>query len=344
MMNTRPLVSIVIPVFNVEKYISETVHSVIAQTYSNLEIIIVDDGSEDKSFEICKEILKTDDRIKLLRIENSGVSTARNTGIDNAKGEYILFLDSDDIISSQLLEVCITKINDNPLCDIVIFGMIFEFINKNKLKSYDKKISKDQYFSSKQSHIHFRELFENNYLTSSCNKLIKTELIRTNNLYFDKKLSFLEDFCFSLDLYKNADSIIALKQPLYKYIHRKRYSLSVKYKEDMIEMISIIDEKIKNFFETVRVDAKTNSSINAFMSHAVSMCVINELNSDKSYGEKLYVIRNFIDQNWVQAYFKSTHSNSPFNNFFRFLAIKKKYRLIVVICKVKQMIVNGGRN
>lgn len=342
-MNNIPLISIIVPVFNVEKYITKTINSALSQTYTHIELIIVDDGSIDNSYKICKEISENDNRIKLFKIENSGVSHARNVGLNKAKGEYILFLDSDDIILPQLLEVCVNKINKHPHVDFVVFGMIFEFIHNNRSRRYEKVISDNVHFSFNEFPSRFKELFENNYLTSSCNKLIKAKFIKEHNLFFDEKLSFLEDFCFSLDLYKNADSIIALQDPLYVYIHRKRYSLSVKFKKNMMSMVSVIDERIKDFFKLVKVDNETHRIISAFMSHTISMCIINELNSSKSYKEKKYSIKEFIEQNHIQEYVRNGHNNSVFNNIFRYLTLKKKYMLVILICKFKQMVINSRR-
>ncbi|WP_214793208.1 MULTISPECIES: glycosyltransferase family 2 protein [unclassified Exiguobacterium] len=342
-MNNTPLISIIVPVFNVEKYITKTINSALSQTYTHIEVIVVDDGSVDNSYKKCKEISENDNRVKLIKIENSGVSNARNVGLNKAKGEYILFLDSDDIILPHLLEVCVNEINKHPHIDFVVFGMIFKFIHNNRSRSYEKVISDNFHFSFNQFPSHFKELFENNYLTSSCNKIIKAKFIKNHNLFFDEKLSFLEDFCFSLDLYKNADSIIALKEPLYVYIHRKRYSLSVKFKKNMMRMVSVIDERIKDFFKVVKVDNETHRIISAFMSHNISMCIINELNSNKNYKDKINSTKEFIEQNYVQAYLRNGHNNSVFNNTFRYLTLKKKYMLVMLICKFKQIVINSRR-
>lgn len=93
-------VSVIVPIYNAEKYISECIESITCQTYKNLEIILINDGSLDNSIKICKQYAKNDDRIKLIDVENHGVSYARNKGIEEATGEYIIFIDSDDIIKA----------------------------------------------------------------------------------------------------------------------------------------------------------------------------------------------------------------------------------------------------
>lgn len=119
--NLNILVSVVIPVYNVEKFISEAIESVLAQSIENIEIILVDDGSTDQSLMICKQFLQKDSRVKLLRQENSGVSSARNNGLGEAKGEYVFFMDSDDTIDSDFLKDTY-EIAKNQDLDIVIIG------------------------------------------------------------------------------------------------------------------------------------------------------------------------------------------------------------------------------
>ena len=103
----KKLISVIVPVFNVEKYLEKCIESIRNQTYKNLEILLINDGSTDKSLEICNKYLEIDDRIVLLNKENGGLSSARNFGIDNAKGEYITFVDSDDFIHELMYETLV---------------------------------------------------------------------------------------------------------------------------------------------------------------------------------------------------------------------------------------------
>ena len=112
------LVSIIIPVYNVEQYVAYTIEDVCRQTYSNLQIILIDDGSPDKCGEICDQYAKHDNRIEVYHTENRGLSAARNLGIDKAEGKYIYFLDSDDRIHEKCIEILL-EIAENQKCDIV---------------------------------------------------------------------------------------------------------------------------------------------------------------------------------------------------------------------------------
>ena len=115
------LVSIVVPIYNVEKYLNRCIENLINQTYRNVEIVLVNDGSTDSCPQICDEYAKKDSRIKVIHKENQGPGVARNTGIENATGDYICFFDSDDYIESDTIEKCVLEITSND-ADMVIFG------------------------------------------------------------------------------------------------------------------------------------------------------------------------------------------------------------------------------
>ena len=166
-MNDSELISLIIPVHNVEKYLYECIESVICQTYTNLEIILIDDGSKDKSGEICEEYGKKDNRIIVIHQENGGVSSARNIGLEVAKGKYISFVDSDDYIEKTFIEELYKKIKEND-AQISMCGLNKIDDNNEILGTYG--YSKD--------FIDGRELLENKYIQDGYlwNKLYSAEI------------------------------------------------------------------------------------------------------------------------------------------------------------------------
>ena len=135
------MVSVIIPVYNIEKYIVKCVKSVMEQSYKDLEIIIINDGSSDSSYELCMELAENDSRIKVISQKNSGLSKARNTGIDNANGEWIIFLDGDDWLDRYCIEKCLEV--SLASTDIVMFPYIREYPNnprKVELFSQNQKV------------------------------------------------------------------------------------------------------------------------------------------------------------------------------------------------------------
>lgn len=196
--NIRPLVSIIVPVFNAQNYLNKLINSVLMQTYTCWELILVDDGSTDNSYEICKSYSLKDKRIKVLHQQNSGPSTARNLGMRFAYGEYVNFLDSDDWIEEDFIESF--KLNNrNAEMDIVISGMLQEYSNGAicDMPVPIMRVCKEQGIADFVFAIHKISM-----LGWVFNKMYKTSIIRKNNLHFDENVIIREDQLFVLDFMK----------------------------------------------------------------------------------------------------------------------------------------------
>ena len=181
------LISIIIPTYNVENYISKGLYSCINQTYKNIEIIVVDDGSIDNTCNIVEEYIKKDNRIHLYKKDNTGVSATRNLGINKANGDYCIFLDSDDWLVDNTIEVLVNNINDNDL----VMCSYSNYVNDKfkEARHYDSIILGKNYIlicaSKKEYH-----------LDSSCFKLFDLNIIKNNHIYFDESITNIEDGLF----------------------------------------------------------------------------------------------------------------------------------------------------
>lgn len=211
MSNCYPLVSVIIPIYNVEKYISECLDSIINQTYKNLEIILVDDGSPDSSGKMCDKYASSDLRIKVIHKENGGVSTARNAGIEISTGEWIYFIDPDDIAEKDLIDHALkTALADGT--DMCFFDFKKKYgdtlIKVNSLKS-NKNVFNDMqnietliaYFSG------------GGYIW---NFIIRSESIR-GKIKFDETINYAEDELFKFQLYSQIQSFSYINEELYYY-------------------------------------------------------------------------------------------------------------------------------
>lgn len=240
-MSKNPMISVIVPVYNGEKTIKRCINSIVSQTYSNLDIVIVNDGSSDNTQFICDEIANNYSFVKVINKENAGVSEARNTGIEFCKGEYIVFVDSDDIIEPDMCETLL-KNNSNsimPICGINLVneaGDIIESLDFNKNGIIDGYLDKNQYL----------KLFKMDLLNSPCNKLFSVKLIKTYDIKFDKKLSIGEDLIFVMDYLKYIDGFNIINRSLYKYIKSENDSLSVKVYKNMYEIQKELFNKLIN--------------------------------------------------------------------------------------------------
>lgn len=254
------LISVIIPVYNAETTISECIESVLCQTYNNFEIILVDDGSTDGSGNICKEYSEKDSRIRYIRKENGGVSSARNLGIDEAKGEYITFVDSDDWIEKDALEEMEIIIKQHyaelilPRCRGVYFSANGEF---------ERYVTdNDDFFiivNSEQLSEMFDKLFCASLLFSVCGRLYNKDFLDKNNIRFSEEIKILEDFCFTISCLSYMSKVIHIDKILYNYrvINIGIYQFKRDY-QSLIRGTQYVYEKWFPFLESKKIGIKTN--------------------------------------------------------------------------------------
>lgn len=206
------LISIIVPVYNVEKYLPKCIDSIISQTYSNLEIILVDDGSTDMSHQICDDYSKMDNRIKVIHKKNGGVSSARNLGLNNSTGEYIGFIDPDDYIEPNMYE-CLLNALKSENTEISMCGY-------NEIKN--DKIEKTIIYSQKVISCEelLKDIFNTTCMGVVWNKLFKRSLFINNETqnYFYENLHYCEDLTMLLNIFNSKEYIAMVDKPLYNYI------------------------------------------------------------------------------------------------------------------------------
>lgn len=242
----NPEVSIIVPVYNAEKNLHTCIESLMNQSFKNIEILLVDDGSTDRSGEICDNYKNRDNRIHVFHKKNGGVSSARNLGIDKSSGKYIMFCDSDDWIESDCIEVLYNKIIKFDT-DIIYSGVYREeYLNDVKVKDKVSGISQDISLNINELNNYFEYIInsiESPFL-SPWAKLYKGKIIKENKLYFNERMVCLEDFCFNIQFLQHCNKLYFSKDIKYHYIgirgdggiqRRKKnnltYEVSNSYKE-----------------------------------------------------------------------------------------------------------------
>lgn len=207
------MLSIIVPVYNVKLYLDECIDSLLAQDYKDCEIIIVDDGSTDGSSEVCEKQIEKDSRIIVVHQENGGLSAARNTGLKHAKGDFISFVDSDDMVSPSMYTDLIDALEKNK-ADVAICN--FEVFNKeNRYKSKRYKDDVIDYTSANQM------MFYAPALDSSCNRVYRVAPIKKHSLMFEPKSKVAqEDYWFLVRLFTHISRIVTVSECHYKYRER----------------------------------------------------------------------------------------------------------------------------
>lgn len=219
----KPKYSFILPIYKVELYLRECIDSILRQKIDDFEVILVDDGSPDNCPTICDEYAKKDSRIKVIHKKNGGLCDARNAGLEIAKGKYILFIDSDDYIEDNYLEVIDKNIDD---CDLLVFS--YNNFYKNKIvKGYGMNAVLD---SDKSQEI----LLDDNKIRGYVwNKVFKKSIIDKNKLSFDVNIKMCEDLLFCYQYINCINKINLIKNSLYNYRQRKSSSMARSIKKNV---------------------------------------------------------------------------------------------------------------
>jgi len=253
---SKPIISVIIPVYNAELYLKRCLDSVVGQTYEHLEIILVDDASTDNSYSVCSEYSSIDSRIILLQQKNSGQSFARNKGLEAATGTYVMFVDADDWLDTNACSTVLdAMIQNDP--DVVLFTYSREYEGASLRKNiFDgNKIFDEQ--DCKAIHRRFAGIIgkelsnpeNSDSLAPVWNKLYKRSIIQTNNILFEdvREIVSYEDGLFNLHYFMYVKKAIYLDVALYKYWRSNLSSTTKTYYEDLIPKFKALFSKIDLF-------------------------------------------------------------------------------------------------
>lgn len=231
-------VSIIVPVYQVEKYIRQCVDSIMAQTFTDFELILVDDGSKDQSGQICDEYARMDERVKVIHQKNSGAAAARNNGMNHAVGSYLMFIDSDDYIAPMMVE-CLYKNIVNQNADITSCNYLYFFENDRE-KDFSTNIKSEVLFGKE---IFYNRKNERNYgyWTVVWNKLIKRETVGKIRFPSGK---YYEDEFWANEIYQMDIKIVTISECLYYYRQHESSTMRQKKIARSLDLIEAFQERI----------------------------------------------------------------------------------------------------
>ena len=254
------LVSVIVPAYNSESVVYRTIESILKQTYKNIEIIIINDGSMDRTLDICKEIEKQYPYVVRVYTQiNGGVSSARNQGIKEARGEYIYFADAGDYAEENMLEKYVYTIQRQKI-DLVLSGYFFDIpiIRENKIQeiiSIRNSFSGKYYSNRTEIKKDFTDLWDASMLYNVWNKLFKTKIIREKEICFPEGKGFNEDRDFVRSYLRHTNSMVVLEECFYHY-YRDDDSATGKYRENLFEIRKEEYFILEKFFEEFGVNDK----------------------------------------------------------------------------------------
>lgn len=258
-----PKFSIIVPIYNSEKYLKNCIDSILNQTYGDFELLMIDDGSTDMSSKICDEYEKKDDRIRVVHKKNGGVSTARNNGLNVAEGEYLIFVDSDDSIEKYMLERINEKIIEND-ADFIICGKFKE----------EQEINLEKIINNTDIE-NLKDMIINEKINSTWGKAYKRKIMQM--IRFDTSITIGEDLLFNIEYMKKTKRIYMLNKKLYNYNTENENSLTKKYIKNKYEQLTKVNIQLENYLKQYK--NKKLDSVSAYIKLKNKISCIIDLNN-----------------------------------------------------------------
>jgi len=299
----QPKVSVIVPIYNVEKYLPQCIESIINQTLKDIEIILVNDGSPDNSGKIVDKYEKLDSRIKVIHKENGGLSDARNYGMQSAIGEYISFIDSDDWIEWNMLEnMCnVASVNNT---DIVVAGKIIEYVNEG----YSiKECFENSYMASKSIDVRnaIFHMCEMGLFNVVWNKIYKRRLLLENDFRFVLDAMPAEDIMFNSKVFSNIESLVVMSEAYYHYMKRERETYVTQYSPRMYNVFLNRYNNFKDLFNNLLLNEEKHMLwLEKVYIAGLNDCVINLYRKNStlnSFQRRTFLKEKILSDNYAKS-------------------------------------------
>lgn len=316
-------ISIIIPMYNAEKYIERCIKSIQRQQYHDYEVILVDDGSNDHSYEICQRLIKEDKRFRLIKQPNQGVSVARNTGMNLAKGEWFYFLDSDDELTSDALET-MGKLIQNRY-DWIVMGVRTVDTSTNEKGATAWFFEGDSYIGDKND---FPELLNHKLFMYPCGKLYRKNIIKEKNIQFPIGVQYGEDIRFNLEYFQYVSQYLLYKTYPFIYYIRQGAGLGSRYYENYFQVQIDLAEKVKHMAKDIyQIDSISNDRLQQYYYKQGINTAAAYLNvwKDQPLRKRLKEIKKIMNHPFFQQHVETEYSYSRINIIDYFLLKTKNY-------------------
>ena len=343
-----PLLSVIVPVYNTKKYLRECLDSILAQTYQNYEIILVDDGSTDGSAEICDEYAQNYEEVRVIHKENCGLLHTRKVGFYESCGEYISYIDSDDYIEPQMYDYMIEKLSKYN-ADIAICNMAFDINGERKdfpCFSYGGFFDKEKLVKEVYPYMLYSDNSQKTSLPPSlCNKIIRKDILKKALEYADNTISLGEDALCSFPCLLDAESVYICENK-YFYIYRQvSNSLTKAYDEKLLDKFCLLITLLNKSFADRGFDDK--NQLDFYAVKGSLECIRNQLLFDKkTITERIKKIEKYLDFPIIKRSFENVATKKIDNvtQVKLFLVKKHYYKILFLLLLIKkQYLILGGK-
>jgi glycosyltransferase involved in cell wall biosynthesis len=288
----NPLVSIIIPVYNAEPYLEQCLESIVNQTYTNLQIIVVNDGSTDNSPAICDKFAENDNRIVVIHKENGGVSSARNVGLSISQGSYILFVDSDDWVEAGMVEYLISIMKETNV-DVVLFGIYND--DYIQMKTYTIHFNSDLFVDKNRLLKLLPGWIKDEKINTIYGKLYHADIIKNYNIRFNESLNIAEDALFNYEVFLHVENVYLLRNCYYHYMIIDAESLSKRYNPQKYEMLTEVNGALLELIKNNKVYSDLLQSAYYIRAKNLYSCLFDIfMYEKKTYSEKRNLIADIL--------------------------------------------------
>ena len=324
--------SVIIPVYNVEKYINRCLKSILSQRYNDLEIILIDNGSTDRSGSICDIYANEYANISVYHIENHGVASARNFGLSKARGEFIYFVDSDDYLVGNLFAEFEDKLT--PDLDLFVFSYYNSFEQEMTETKRTKKIlpyngSYDKYDFSKI----FKDLFLSDMLYTVWNKIYRREFLLENNLSFEQ-YELGEDVRFNLDVYREVNKICLSQDSYYVYVIGRKGSAMSGYNpkrlQYQLQELKMVDDLLSDW------NLDSSDLVNTVKARILMSNIYNITKQNLSVNRKVKLVKDTCERQEIEDFIKN--DSSALNPLIKLLLKCRMYVVLIYLKKIQMLL------
>lgn len=323
---SNPQISIIVPMYNSEMTIKKCISSIKNQTFTDFEVILIDDGSTDDTISVSKKIIDNDSRFLLISQKNLGASAARNAGIRAMQGQYMMFVDSDDYIDETML-INLFDAATKYDSDFVLCGMIVEKYNSKMKLVHSTKYELNERFinNNKDIPVQILDLVENEKINGPVCKLIKSDIVKGSNILMPENISLQEDLHFNIQILSKCDSLVVINETPYHYVQGYNSSVTSSYYPNKYEMTNEVHDLLLKYYKDRISNIEIVSRVEYIYIKNVYAAFINLFHKDCNMSKKVKI-----------EYIKKIINSSKFNNIIP-TAKKKgiKYSLLVNVLRIR---------
>lgn len=315
------LVSVIIPAYNLEKKLEKSLKSLLTQTYSNIEIIIVDDGSKDDTYNVALSIMDKDNRVHAYTKANEGAGPTRNYGIGKAKGKYLYFFDGDDLLQQNFIEIMVGEIERYDV-DMTVCG--YKLFNSN-----EEVILGSEYIANNKKEVHelYTKFAKGRLSNSPWNKLYKKDIIINNNITFPT-LRRSQDAVFNLNYFNSISSCKYVDKPLYIYVENNLKDTFNKFPKDYFDICLKLNLMFNNYFKEWKVQTDENQQfLDSYFINDIKDCMIF------SYSPK-WALSKKERSTYFKSIINDEHTKAIINRFNGIGIIQK---ILVILIKTRNI-------